>query len=72
MTQPVYGCHNRPPFLPIVQMEKAGQVAQWPFAMSPNCQYTYTDLGRADPRCEGCKHKLPGLIANQQTEGAQA
>lgn len=52
-----YGCHNRPPFLPIVRVEKAGQVAQWPFAMSPDCNYTHTDLGRVDPRCEGCKHK---------------
>ena len=66
-----YGCHNRPPFLPIVRVEKAGQVAQWPFAMSPNCQYTHTDLGRVDPRCEGCKHKLPGLTVRQETEGAQ-
>lgn len=64
-----YGCFNRPPFLPIVRVEKAGQVAQWPFAMNPDCQYTYTALGRVDPRCEGCKHKFPGLTVRQQTEG---
>ena len=52
-----YQCHNRAPFLPIVRMEKAGQVTEWPFAMNPNCQYTHTDLGKADPRCLGCKHK---------------
>jgi len=67
MTQPVYGCHNRPPFLPVVQSKQYGST--FPFTMNPNCQYTYTDLGRVDPRCEGCKHKFPGLVVRQQAEG---
>ena len=55
MTQPVYGCFNRPPFLPIVQSKQYGST--FPFTMAKDCNYTHTDLGRVDPRCEGCKHK---------------
>lgn len=50
-----YGCHNRPPFRPVVQSQQYG--VTFPFTMNPNCQYIHTDLGRVDPRCEGCKHK---------------
>ena len=32
-------------------------VSQVRFRMNPDCQYTKTALGQADPRCEGCKHK---------------
>jgi hypothetical protein len=26
--------------------------------MSPNCEYTKTDLGQADARCDGCKWRV--------------
>lgn len=46
-----YGCHNRAPYLP--EFETAhGEVV--PFRMDPNCQYTKTRLGQADPKCQGC------------------
>ena len=37
-----YGCHNRAPY-------------KEPIRMSPVCEYTKTDLGQADARCDGCK-----------------
>ena len=40
-----YGCHNRQP------IQTFG---------APTCQYTYTDLGQADKRCEGCKERAHG------------
>jgi hypothetical protein len=26
--------------------------------MAESCQYTHTDLGQADERCQGCKHRV--------------
>jgi len=40
-----YGCHNRAPY-------------KEPIRMSPNCEYTKTDLGQADARCVGCKWRV--------------
>ena len=37
-----YGCHNRKPIITVCK---------------PTCQYTYTKLGQADPRCHGCKER---------------
>lgn len=61
-----YGCFNRAPFL-LEQRMAAGHVyihnerinleAIVPFRMSPDCNYTLTDLGRADAKCADCKHK---------------
>lgn len=28
-----------------------------PFRMSAECQFTHTALGKADPKCVGCKHR---------------
>lgn len=66
-----YGCHNREPYKGSFVAQDGGiqfGSPQWPrieprfvrvqFRMSPNCQYTHTELGKADPRCAGCKHKL--------------
>lgn len=62
----VYGCHNRAPLrghctygidwfqdqpLKAVRIEHT-------HVMSKDCQYTKTTLGQADPKCNGCKHKL--------------
>lgn len=58
MTQ--YGCHNRPPFKQSTELrDHHGRlVSSWPAAMNPECQYTHTELGKSDPRCEGCKHRV--------------
>ena len=57
MTATTYGCFNRATFLPIVRMEKAGQVTEWPFAMANDCRYSLSDLGEKDDRCQGCQWK---------------
>lgn len=73
MTNPHYGCYNRKPFKTEMQVVDgfrlspasgpAWQVREaWvrtiPFVMSPNCEYTKTQLGQIDPRCGECKHKI--------------
>ena len=41
-----YGCHNRKPIVTVCK---------------PTCQYTYSELGQADPRCIGCHERhVPG------------
>ncbi len=62
-----YGCHNRAPYKEHVVVEAnrvwltgdGGRVGTFnvtfPFRMSRDCQYTKTDLGRADAGCHGCK-----------------
>jgi hypothetical protein len=34
-------------------------VSSWPHVTAKDCQYTLSDLGAVDARCEGCKHKVP-------------
>ena len=61
-----YGCFSHAPYLPHVLL--AGDyhledgiltrdVIKIPFRMAMSCQYRLTDLGRDDPKCEGCSHK---------------
>lgn len=59
-----YGCFNRPPFVPVIELHDhhGALVSSWPHVMAKDCQYTLSDLGAVDARCEGCKHKV--------TEGA--
>ena len=38
--------------------KRTGVLVSSPFRMAPDCQYTKTALGQADPKCEGCKHRL--------------
>lgn len=33
------------------------RLAAVPFRMSPECQYTQSELGQADPKCAGCRHR---------------
>lgn len=47
-----YGCHNRRPFVGTV---KTSHGQKHPFTMSPLCEYSLTDLGKADAGCAGCK-----------------
>ena len=71
----MYGCHNRKPFHPFyhaqdgykqkklmpgfVDSTRHDNVVQIPHVMTKDCQYTKTDLGKTDLKCEGCKHKEP-------------
>jgi hypothetical protein len=52
-----YGCHNRPPFVPVYPMTKDGPPQYIKTFGKPDCQYTKTDLGKRDPGCTGCAHK---------------
>lgn len=60
------GCHNRPAYRTGVVVQdgwymdgytRVPKMVQVPFKMSHECQYTKSDLGKADPACQGCKHK---------------
>ena len=64
----VYGCHNRKPLRDTAVVQtgwstfvhpntEARLVAPIPDHMSKLCNYTHTDLGKADAKCEGCKHR---------------
>ena len=59
-----YGCHNRAPFKTSTPVQNGWwldgvtrypKMHAQPFRMSPECQYTHTELGRADKRCNGCR-----------------
>lgn len=75
MSQPPYACHNREPFRTAALVQDGwwerpeGQVRTpnmtiIPFRNSQDCNYTHTDLGRADPRCAGCKHRVTSVSAD--------
>ena len=62
------GCHNRadykPSYLahdgyydsePGMPLARIPRMVEVPFTMSPDCQYTQSDLGRVDAGCNGCK-----------------
>lgn len=59
---PHYGCFNRPPFVPVIELHdcRGVLVSAWPHVMAKDCQFTHSDLGAVDARCEGCKHKAAG------------
>jgi hypothetical protein len=56
-----HGCHNRSPFKPFLYVKNGinimggYQMDKVPFRMSPNCEYTKTELGQKDQSCTGCK-----------------
>jgi hypothetical protein len=58
-----HGCFNRAPFVAGTEVQD-GYYASGPrrkvvvpFRMATDCQFTHTELGQADKRCIGCKHK---------------
>lgn len=62
-----YGCHNRAEFRAVQPMQagwyldgrtRTPLITAVPFRMNPACQYTHTDLGQADPRCQGCRWRV--------------
>jgi len=50
-----YGCFNRKPFAP--SYLATGGTKPIPHVFTQACQYTKTDLGQADEKCNDCKHK---------------
>lgn len=61
-----YGCYNRAPFKPEVETVAVEPVLSlsartgivyrsWPHVFTTDCQYTKSNLGKADPLCVGCK-----------------
>lgn len=61
-----HGCYNRADFAPSLRMqdgwldEQRRKMVLVPFRMTPDCQYTHTELGQADRRCSDCKHQYKG------------
>ena len=55
----VYGCHNREPFRDRVYypVRWGAYLDSREFRMATDCQYTLTELGKKDEKCEGCKWK---------------
>lgn len=60
------GCHNRKPYKTSTPMQdgwymdgvtRTAKMIPVPFRMNPQCQYTRSELGKVDPRCNGCKWK---------------
>jgi len=58
------GCHNRRSYKTSTPVQdghfmdgvtRTPKMVSVPFRMSTECNYTHTDLGRADSRCNGCK-----------------
>lgn len=62
MTRPAQknGCFNRPPYRQVIRLidHHGREVSAWPHAMTTDCQYTHSELGQADERCQGCKHRV--------------
>lgn len=66
-----HGCYNRAPFrdhflaqdgsvewTPVATGQRLIPVfVEVPFRMSPDCNYTLSQLGQADADCHGCKHR---------------
>jgi hypothetical protein len=59
MNQKRNGCHDHPPFKPYYLPTGAPDTPEYriPHVMTRDCQYQHTDLGKADPKCQGCKHR---------------
>ena len=73
MNKPIQlnGCHNRPPFIKSyiaqngVFKDKIEHGNQWlklsgknvKVVTSKDCQYTKSNEGKIDPKCDGCNHK---------------
>lgn len=62
-----YACHDRPEFRTRLKVQdghfddghqRIPRMVAIPFVMAKDCQYTNTELGQKDPRCEACKHKF--------------
>lgn len=54
-----YGCHDRADYKPYHLPTGADNLRKYRIAhvMTKDCQYTLTDLGKVDPKCDNCTHK---------------
>lgn len=61
-----YGCHDRAPYKASQAVQdghyldgytRSPRMVPMPHAMTTDCQFRHTDLGKIDAKCEGCKHK---------------
>ena len=54
---PRNACYHRAPFKASTQLRDphGTLVAEFPFRMAHDCQYTKTELGQADKLCHGCR-----------------
>ena len=64
----VYGCHNREPLKATSVVPAGWTTMTYPHTevrvverihdpMTKDCQYTHSELGQADAKCDGCKHR---------------
>ena len=65
----IYGCHNREPYKRFYKGQDGwfnGKRVDVTidFTMTPDCQYTKTELGRKDQGCIGCKWRMPDALQN--------
>lgn len=60
------GCYDRQDYRKMLLVQdgwwidgqtRVAKIIASPFRMSAECQYTHTALGKADPKCVGCKHR---------------
>jgi len=49
------GCFNREPFKPYYYA--TGGNKPIPHVLSKDCEYKHSNIGKTDPKCDGCKHK---------------
>lgn len=54
-----YGCHNRADYKPyhIPTGAENSKKYRIPHVMTKDCQFTKTELGKVDPKCDNCIHK---------------
>ena len=64
-----YGCHNRPDYKPILMVQdgysqskptatsRLDKMVEIPFTMSQDCQFTKSNLGKTDPKCNNCERQ---------------
>lgn len=65
----MYGCYDRPPFVESIKYKDsflidgpvviAHVMRDTPNPNTKDCQYTKSEEGIKDPKCVGCKWKLP-------------
>lgn len=67
-----YGCHNHAARSDTLEVQdgwredtthghpsRRPKMTVIPDPMTKDCQYTHTDLGMTDAKCDGCRHRAP-------------
>lgn len=64
-----YACHDHAPYLTRIPMQdgyfldgvtRTARMVSVPQVMARDCQFTHTELGKADSRCDGCRWRAHG------------